>query len=405
MNVCSKCGVKFADDKLACPMCGSPPLQNPTEEEKKPFIYESYESVGGRGNIDSGKSGLPWYLRWWVIVVCIFIFWPVAIVLFVLRLKFGSLKEGTSNINTAADRRQVMTGFKIGMGVILALMGLSAVKLLFTSTNGTDLIAALITIAVFWGLAAWVGLGGKSGVLMQKRQAKYEAVINKNGNTKISTIADKLGKNENTVLNELQKMLKKGFLQEPDKGMGAFINWEYKLLVMTRNGVPIVPVKETMAYEIAKANERIKKKQEQARRDSAKSEEDRFILAIEDTIAKGAPEAMKGVLQGIEGSIIRIDKLVKQEPEFAENKIVVNMKTKYIPSGIELLEKYQTSTISAESKKRIEDMFVTLAEAFANIEKQLLAHNDADTEIDIEILRQTLEREGMLDSDFDIKVN
>ncbi|MCF0144286.1 MAG: hypothetical protein HUJ79_04135 [Firmicutes bacterium] len=50
-------------------------------------------------------------------------------------------------------------------------------------------------------------------------------------------------------------------------------------------------------------------------------------------------------------------------------------------------------------------MFVTLAQAFANIEKQLLAHNDADTEIDIEILRQTLEREGMLDSDFDIKVN
>ena len=434
MNVCSKCGVKFDDDKLTCPMCGGSPMQNPGEEDTRPFTYESYETVGGRVYTAGSRRKIPWYCRWWAIILAIILCWPVAIVLFILRLirsrktedvryfgpggvygegpgggapngtyTAGAYKGETKRSIASEGKTWWMVKVFIG-GCLIAAGIIGATGVTEANSIGEGLTAIWLGVACVAGGAALI-LYGRNGFLARRRRTRYEAAINNRGNTRISFIAKEMGRDEDKVKMELQDMLNDGFLMEPELGIGAYINGEYDLLVMTRNGVPIVPVEKTMAEEIAEANERIKKQQEQNRRDSAKTVEDRFILAIEDVIAKGASDEVKSVLQGIEGSVIRIDKLIKREPAMAEHKSVVSMKSKYIPAGLELLTKYQTDSVSADSKKSIEDMFTTMAQAFANIEKQLTAHNDNDTEIDIEVLRQTLEREGLLDSDFDIKVN
>ena len=48
-------------------------------------------------------------------------------------------------------------------------------------------------------------------------------------------------------------------------------------------------------------------------------------------------------------------------------------------------------------------MLGTCAKAFDNIEAKVYERDDIDTKVDMEVLRKTFEREGLLGSDFNIE--
>ena len=74
-----------------------------------------------------------------------------------------------------------------------------------------------------------------------KRIRTYEAKINKNGNTSIDELAAAVGKPFNKVADELQAMIADGFFPQ------AYVDINNRMLVMTKNGVPIESVERSAA--------------------------------------------------------------------------------------------------------------------------------------------------------------
>ena len=375
MHVCEKCGTKFDGYLHVCPKCGGDPIPEEPQEEEHFFKSEGDESY-------------PFYYRVWFIVLAFIVFWPAGIVLLILRSRNPEVNKSVSG-----NKGDYATAKKVG-GVICLIMGAVGIGNIFDAYDVSSMIADAIVGAALIILGVWLFTGGKDGSLMKRDWAKFEAVIDNRGNTRISDIAERLGMKETKTATKLQKMINNGFLRDEENGISAYINGKYDLLVMTKDGVPFVPVEDTMAEEI-----------EKERKKSAKTPDDKLLLAIEETLKTETNDDMKDFLKRVEHSVININKLIKQEPSLAEKKSIVNLKNSYIPQAHELLDKYERSTTSDEMKHQITGMFSTFAQAFENIEKQLIKRDETDTELDIDILKQTLEREGLLDSDFDIKLN
>ena len=80
-----------------------------------------------------------------------------------------------------------------------------------------------------------------------KRIRTYEAKINKNGNTSIDDLAAYVGKPFTKVADDLQAMIADGFFPE------AYVDIDNRLLVMTKNGVPIEPVEPRIVILCSKS--------------------------------------------------------------------------------------------------------------------------------------------------------
>lgn len=430
MKKCAKCGTQFSDEWLACPKCGGNPVKETiqesyhygggytsstiTKEESKSTIDRGYTASSSH-NFDEyvsyfNEETLPWYQRTWAIVLAFIFFWPIGVIFLLLRV-FGKGPSGTKK-KSGEPLTAVKVIKYIGGAIcwMIAVAGLSTVP---NSYDASDFIMNLGMSALFAVLGALLilpkGSLRRGGKVSSKKWAKYEALIDNRGNTKISFIAAKMGVTEEKAATDLQKMINKGFLRDDVNGIAAYINGHYGLVVMTKDGKPIVPVEETVAKDKAakaakeeaeaqrRAEEEAKKK-----RENATSIEEKTIYAIEDAVKVIEDEEVVGYLKKMERSVKTIVKLNRDEPANLERKSVKNLRSSYLPSTIELLGKYQKSTTSDETKAEIKGMFSTLATAFGNIEKQLKQHVDIDTELDIDVMRQTLEREGLLDSAFDI---
>ncbi|MBQ0079461.1 MAG: hypothetical protein KBS66_06205 [Eubacterium sp.] len=435
MKTCSKCGLQFGDEWLACPKCGGAPNKETVQDSyhygtgytQSTVTKGESKSTVNRGytpNTDSfgeyasffNENDLPWYLRTWCIILAFLFIWPAGIVLLIMRLSgkypSGSGKPGVKKNNTPMTVGRVA---KIAGGVICLLIAVAGLAAIPNSYDASDAIMNIGMTALFAVFGILLikpkGAGIKGGKVSNKKWARYEALIDNRGNTKISFIASKMGISEQKAATDIQKMINKGFLKDDANGIAAYINGQYNLVVMTKDGVPIVPVEETMAKEIAakKAKEeadtkRRAEEEEKRKRENATSIEEKTIYAIQDAVAAAEDVEVIEYLKKMERSIKTIVKLCKDDPSHLDRKSVQNMKKSYLPSTIELIGKYQKSTTSEDTKAQIKGMFSTLATAFKNIENQLKQHVDIDTELDIDVMRQTLEREGLLDSDFNINL-
>ena len=232
---------------------------------------------------------------------------------------------------------------------------------------------------------------------------RYEALINNRGNTRIDMIASKVGRKVDRVRMDLQKMINKGFLTERENGISAYIDGEYDLVVMTKDGKPIVPVEQTMAEDIAKQKAKEAAAADKARREAAVSPEDKFIIVLDDAAGMTDDVDTIGYLKRMKKSMVNIKKMLADNPEDNERKSIQKMKDQYIPSTIEMIQKYLDSATSEQMKSEIKGMLSTMATAYKNMEKQLQQKDDIDTGIDIEVMRQTLARDGLLDPDFNVK--
>ena len=247
-----------------------------------------------------------------------------------------------------------------------------------------------------------------------KRIRTYEAKINKNGNTSIDDLASYVGKPFNKVADDLQAMIADGFFPE------AYVDIDNRMLVMTKNGVPIEPVERSAA-------ERKAAKRRAARDKGVVPESlDDLIVMTDDPEIKSKLKALRTVTKKIDARVEEVPELEKQVKDFRE---------KYYPEVVRLTDDYnqkiadmgkmgteQKAEVTTDAsgapvlntnpnylqeqadeiKAQLISLIGTVTEASENLLERLHEDDIMDITTDIKMLQTTLASKGLLDSDFDI---
>ena len=210
----------------------------------------------------------PLYEQVWFIVVVFIFFWPAGLMLAVWRFirdqQISAVAQASEEMPPLSDQpdgdpeaqkeaqKQKLTkskieasrscrSWKILGGVLIAL---GACVLIGSSSGGEtmrEVITSLSTGAGFIIAGAVMLIAAKKTV---QKWDRYESFINNKGNTPIPFLAEKMGYSEKTVRVDVQAMINKGFFDKPGKGLSAYINGEYDLLVMTKYGEPMQPLRK-----------------------------------------------------------------------------------------------------------------------------------------------------------------
>ena len=277
-------------------------------------------------------------------------------------------------------------GLRFGMYGSIAAAVLSAIMALTGAGTMADLIVSGVCVGAFILLAILL-----YGIIKrrQTKWSKYEALINWEGNTSLDYICQSTGYDMDKVTKDLQDMIDRKFLIGPKEDLGAYIDKKNGLLVMTDYGTgkPLEPLDE--AIKRKKTQEKIKTESES-------------IRTIRQAVLEISDEEMQDCLFELSGSIGKIEKKLKENPELAKMDIVRKFNETYLPRTMELVEKYRKGDGSPETMAKIKETLGVCAEAFDNIEESIYSRESEDTLADIEVIKQLLAREGFLDSDFQI---
>jgi len=276
-------------------------------------------------------------------------------------------------------------GLKLGKYGAIAAAILSAMSIFGAGSMLDVMVTAGLTML-------WIILAILLHVTIKRRQTKwsnYEALINWEGNTSLDYIAQNTGYPKDKVVKDLQFMIDKKFLIGPRENLGAYIDIHNDLLVMTEfgTGKPLEPVEEAIKR---------KKAQEKIRNESDS------IKTIRQAVLEISDEEMRDCLFELSGSIGKIEKKLKENPELEKMDIVRKFDETYLPRTLDLIEKYRKGDGSPETMAKIKETLAICAEAFDNIEESIYNRESEDTLADIEVIKQLLAREGFLDSDFQI---
>ena len=248
-----------------------------------------------------------------------------------------------------------------------------------------------------------------------KRIRTYEAKINRNGNTSIDDLAAAVGKPFNKVADELQAMIADGFFPE------AYVDINNRMLVMTKNGVPLESVERSAAE--------LKAAKRKKARDGNRAPEtlDDLIVMTDDSEIKSKLKALRTVTKKIDARVEAVPELEKQVKDFRE---------KYYPEVVRLTDDYNekiadmgklgteqaaeevtTDSTGApvlntnpnylqeqadEIKTQLISLIDSVTEASENLLEKLHEDDIMDITTDIKMLQTTLASKGLLDSDFDI---
>jgi len=248
-----------------------------------------------------------------------------------------------------------------------------------------------------------------------KRIRTYEAKINKKGNTSIDDLAAYVGKPFSKVADDLQAMIADGFFPE------AYVDINNRLLVMTKNGVPIESV-ERSAVE----NKRARRK---AAREGGLVPEslDDLITMTDDGEIKSKLKSLRAITKKIDARVEEVPDLEKQVKDFRE---------KYYPEVVRLTDQYNEKIAdmgkfgtekpkeevitdasgapvlntnpnylqeqASEIKTQLISLIDSVIEASENLLERLHEDDIMDITTDIQKLQTTLASKGLLDSDFDI---
>ncbi len=155
--------------------------------------------------------------------------------------------------------------------------------------------------------------------------------------------------------------------------------------------------------EARRAEEEKKRAEEEARAREAMSVEEKQQLRIQEAIQAIEDADVVRSLCDIDTSLRRINLRLKDKPELARMSSVVKMKETFLPETVGLVEKYRGRKVGPETLDKIKEMLEICARAFKEIEEKVYERENVDTQVDIEVLKQTLEREGLLGSDFDME--
>ena len=279
-------------------------------------------------------------------------------------------------------------------GWILLVMGVMS---LFGDTGSFEL-SAFITSLAFIAAGAMLLITARCKV---RKWDRYESFINNRGNTPIPFLAEKMGLPPEKVRADVQDMINRNFFIYQNGNVDAYINGKYDMLMMSVNGIPLEPLNSGQSPDAAGAatGESQSSPQQSANTDRPAT----YAELIHTAAAKTQDESVRQALAGIEHSINRVGQKLREQPELGSMDSVARMKTSYIPKTMALLKKYNEGSLNAETTLKVEEVLKNCAKAFGEIENKICERDNTETQVDVDVLKQILEREGLLGSDFDRK--
>lgn len=282
-------------------------------------------------------------------------------------------------------------------GWILLVMGVMS---LFGDTGSFEL-SMFITSLIF--IVAGVMLLVTS-IRKVRKWDKYESFINNHGNTPIPFLAEKMGLPPEKVRADVQDMINRNFFIYQNGNVEAYINGKYDMLILSVNGIPLEPLNSGQSPNAAGAAAGSQSSPQQGTQQSAKTDRPvTYAELIHTAAAKTQDESVRQALADIERSINRTGQKLREQPELGSMDSVARMKTSYIPKTMALLKKYNEGSLNAETTLKVEEVLKNCAKAFGEIENKIFERDNTETQVDVDVLKQMLEREGLLGSDFDIK--
>ena len=247
-------------------------------------------------------------------------------------------------------------------------------------------------------VGAWLIKSTRKNVAKWNR---YDEYINRNGNTSLRMISRKTGTPLKEVTKDIQEMINNGFFKDEEQNIGAYINGEYDILVMMKNGTPMESIQDTIRREEAEAKT-------EAPKPGTPGEprvwtEAEYANAVATVAEDETDPDVIDSLRSIESSLRKIGRLAERRPELEEKESVKQLRELYLPKTMELIKKLWTSDPGPEAMLEIKGILNTCAKAYGSIVDKLYKSEDEDTLIDMEVLQQIFAREGLLGSDFDIE--
>lgn len=291
---------------------------------------------------------------------------------------------------------------KIWGWVLTSLGGITALETLvgLASGGGADGLVSALVFLIPGLLLLWMA------ARQVKRWDRYEALINKEGNTSIPMLARRMKLSEKTVYADLHRMISNDFFVGPAFNVEARIDGEHEMLVMCRGGVPIEPLPEKVQEEApreepAEGNWQDPEDIPQAQwQDNPIRVEMTDLETIQQAIAMTPEEDVRNSLYGLEGSLRRIDERVQENPELKKKSSIRNLYRYYMPQIIELIQRYQDDDTTEDTRRQIRKALLTSANALSNIEADLLESDQMDVEVDIEVLKNMFAKDGLIRDPF-----
>ena len=330
----------------------------------------------------------------------------------------GSQQADSSSQSTFTQRRneKKLNKKRLGKSGWTVASLVTGIVFLMSAAGSTDAPEFRLGVAIVGAiLIAAAGIMKLVLNTRAKRIRTYEAKINKNGNTSIDELAAAVGKPFNKVADELQAMIADGFFPQ------AYVDINNRMLVMTKNGVPIESVERSAAE--------IKAAKRKKARDGGLAPE-----SLDDLITMTDDSELKLKLKTLRTITRKIDERVEQVPEL--EKQVKDFREKYYPEVVRLTDDYNekiadmgkietelvkeevtTDSTGApvlntnpnylqEQADEIKDQLISLIDSVTEASENLLEklHEDdiMDITTDIKMLQTTLASKGLLDSDFDL---
>jgi len=165
--------------------------------------------------MNNTKSSISWV---WVVIAFI-LFWPVGVVLLLVKL--------------SGDRSAAMRSGRNMVTLSYVLIGIGIICLIAMIGGGLDMVIALFTpMLLFGGGGIALYIIGRRTAATSERYKKYINVIINQGETSIDNIAAAVGVPYATAVEDLQKMINRGYLT------GMFINIGLRSVVMARVAEP-----------------------------------------------------------------------------------------------------------------------------------------------------------------------
>lgn len=233
-------------------------------------------------------------------------------------------------------------------------------------------------------------------IYVKSRNSKwnlYDSKINHWGNTDLDVLASKLDKSYKKICVELQDMISKEFFSGPNCDIVAIIDKERHLLVMTRDGVPLVPIEEQEKNVVEDEIEKIEIMQ-------------KYVGVIKKSISYAesfGDDEIKRSLNNLENSTCRILNKIHNNPELESAQAVIKWQKNYLPKTIKLVETYMDDTISKSTLSKIKEILHTCAESFVKLDEKLSQFEDVEILADIKVLKSALARDDISELDFDIE--
>ena len=322
---------------------------------------------------------------------------------------------GSQSSPSAAGRKRKSELLKIILGALSLLGGIDELGELiaghFSGSEPIDLVMAAVLIGLGIGAIA-VGLRN------MKLYNICEGVIRRDGNTPIDSIAKAVRKPYDDTVSILSAMIRKNYFPN------AYIDYQNRLLVMTKNGQPIEPVKpyegavcphcsgpvEDDAVFCPHCGKRIKdeaavKEAERQAAEKAKEEEKYHYLNELERLANEIDEQeFKSKMLEMKDVSRRIYDRIEEDPDSADSfRKFTNI---YMPAIINAVETYRdvrsadcSIDETLESRQDALDAVDMGLSGARKILDQLYQTDQLNVAVDLEMLRRMMAADGLLQDD------